>query len=245
MSTQSVRAINRGSDEFSQMYDGVTYTIPAGSELIIPWDAAILWLGDPRLWNSETDRARTKEYDRLQVRWGAIEGIDLADRLPNIAIHLLSDGSEVQMLGVDHKAAPIDVFGSGAEEDMGQEQRLGHLEAQLAAAIARLNELTGGGTPESVSSVPADSSVPAGSSVPSVGDNNNPSITTSDDLPTDGESNPPVPVGAPQATAPQAPASPPPTSTGPNPAEPIRQSAAEALKAEIAARHAAEGSTPG
>jgi len=193
MSNQSVRALNKGDAEFKGMYDGITHTIPAGSELIVPWDAAILWLGDPRLWNSETDRARAKEFERLRVRWGAIEGIDLNDRLPNIAIHLLSDGTEIQMLGVDPSATPIDVFGNGAEEDMSTDQRVTHLESQLAEAIARLNDLTGNGNVDA-SSLNSQPPSPATIDQPVV------TTDTSDDLPTDGDTDAPVPVGAPSTS---------------------------------------------
>lgn len=240
MSNQSVRALNNGDTEFKAMYDGVQYKIPAHSELIIPWDAAILWLGDPRLWDAETDRARTKERDRLMVRWGAIEGVDLADRLPNIAIHLLSDGSPIPMLGADPSAPPIDVFGSGAEEDMSQDQRMSHLEQQLAEAIARLNELT-------ANQAPADPSI--NSQPPSPATISQPTITppATDDLPTDGEVNPPVPVGAPTAT----PATPATMSTldgppapDPTPTDPSTSPIVQQKLAEIAARREAANPTP-
>jgi len=205
MSNQSVRAVNNGSTDFKAGYDGITYTIKASSELIVPWDAAALWFGDPRLWNSESDKARTKEYERLRARWGVMDdGTVLADTLPDISIFLLSDGTEVQMLGVDPSAAPVNVFDGGAEEDMGTKQRVSHLEQQLAAAIERLNSLTGGGD-VSLNSQPAADS-------PATIDQ--PVVDTSDDLATDGDTNPPVPGGAPSSTP----------------------SSAEALKAEIAAR---------
>lgn len=204
MSNQSVRAVNNGSTDFKAGYDGITYTIKASSELIVPWDAAALWFGDPRLWNSESDKARTKEHERLRARWGVMDdGTILADTLPDISIFLLSDGTEVQMLGVDPSAAPVNVFDGGAEEDMGTEQRVSHLEQQLAAAIERLNSLTGGGD-----AAPSLNSQPAAAAPATI---DQPTVDTSDDLATDGDTNPPVPGGAPSSNA-------------------------KALKAEIAAR---------
>lgn len=71
-SASVVRVRNVGSVPFSSGFANNTYTIAVGAETIIPYDAAVLWLGDPNSRDLDgTRRNRLAEYTRLRTKYGA------------------------------------------------------------------------------------------------------------------------------------------------------------------------------
>lgn len=148
MSDSVVRVVNKGDDDFEGQYDRNRYPISAGSESIIPWDAACLWLGDPRLRDAGTDRARLEEYRRLTSKFGVYDEHDrFDDARPKLEIYRLN-GTRVKMLAEEPFGTPVDVFGDTEGEVDLQTQV-----SQLQAMVNELQERSGDGSLPDVSDV--------------------------------------------------------------------------------------------
>jgi hypothetical protein len=66
-----VRLVNVGDTDYTDAFNGRTYTIPAQGQLMVDWDAMCLWLGHPEADNYDPrNRVRVAEYNRLRVRYG-------------------------------------------------------------------------------------------------------------------------------------------------------------------------------
>lgn len=137
MAQQSVRIRNAGADTFKAGYDGTTYTIKPGSEVIAPWDAACLWLGDPRLWDDMREKNRRKEYDRLCIRYGVYSDHTRFDEAtPTLEVHKL-DGNQdrITMLVDDPFGNAINVWDT-ENSDTDIESEVAYLRSQLNQLMA-------------------------------------------------------------------------------------------------------------
>lgn len=74
---QVVRVRNNGKKPYKDQYANLKYTIAPGQEVLVPWGAAILWLGDPRTVNDELHGyfQRDEELLRVLIRMGS-HGLD-------------------------------------------------------------------------------------------------------------------------------------------------------------------------
>jgi len=141
MATESVRLLNKGQEDFTGQYDRDTYTIPAGSEGIVPWEAACLWLGDPRATDVGVQKNRLEEYRRLTTKFGVYDDHSLFDeRRPNLEVWRLN-GQKVTMLADDPFGPPVDVFGGGGEVDLSTQV------SQLTAMVNDLKQKVGDNSP--------------------------------------------------------------------------------------------------
>lgn len=139
MANQSVRITNYGDTDYRDKYANEYYDIPAGSEAVVPWDAAALWLGDPRLWNvGGRDMARRNEYDRICARMGIYDERDAFDAArPKLRV-VTFDGREIPMVADDPNGEAIDVFGQGHGRSEDHD-----LNAEVSQLRALVNKLVG------------------------------------------------------------------------------------------------------
>lgn len=180
MATESVRVLNKGSEDFKGQYDRDTYTIPAGSEGIAPWDAVCLWLGDPRATDTGVQKNRLEEYRRLTSKFGVYDEQDqFEDARPKLEVYRLN-GTRVTMLAEDPFGPPVDVFGDTGGTVDTQTQI-----SQLQAMVNELKERVGDGPLPDVSEVgagpdtdddgnelPTDSASNISTTQPAMGDSN-------------------------------------------------------------------------
>lgn len=149
----SVRIVNPTSTEFTDRYDSQRYVIPAGSEIIAPYDAAALWLGDPALYNfgnAPTERERTNELHRVQRRCGYHDGLvfveggdpdgtarDWDEFRPQLQVFTTGpDAHRLLMVGEAPDDSPVNIFSDpGAEKS--SDQKLYEMQQQLDALISR------------------------------------------------------------------------------------------------------------
>lgn len=70
---QVVRLRNSGKTVYKDQYASVKYSIQPGQEIVVPWHAAALWLGDPRVLDDESRGlfARADELLRVLTRMGS------------------------------------------------------------------------------------------------------------------------------------------------------------------------------
>lgn len=109
---ESVRLVNKGDTPFIGKYNNQEYPVPVKGECVVPWDAACLWLGDPRAADVGQNRARIGEYERLCVKFGVYEKADEFDSMrPQLEVFRFN-GQRVAMLAEDPFGPPVDVFGS-------------------------------------------------------------------------------------------------------------------------------------
>lgn len=96
-----VRAVNPSDKPFKDMCDSQPYLIPAGSESLIPYEAAVLWFGNPDTIDIDARRRdRTDEYMRVRVRYGVYEHEHLIGQIPAIEIFTL-EGDKIHMVKDD------------------------------------------------------------------------------------------------------------------------------------------------
>jgi hypothetical protein len=105
-----VRLVNKGTDTFTDTYNNTRYTIAAGSEGFVPWDAMCLWLGDPRARDAdERHRDRTDEYARLREKYGVYHQDKLfAGVVPQLEVYTL-DGKRITTVAEDPEGEPTDI----------------------------------------------------------------------------------------------------------------------------------------
>lgn len=169
-----VRLKNVGKVPFQDRFANVPYAILPGKEVIIPWEAALTWLGDPRLRDDE-DRAlfeRTDELHRILVRLGAHVDSDAPPMTDEQRIEAARplveisdvDGERIIMLSEDptgESSLPAR-FTRGDQDDLrGELDRLKNEQARLLSILeAQANAQTSPG----LDSVPDDtpSKVPTG-----------------------------------------------------------------------------------
>lgn len=134
MSSMTVRIANQGDEPYTDRYDNTSYTIPAGGDLFVPWDAVCLWLGDPRRKNlSPSRRERVEETDRLMARRGILSNdpAELVEKRPALKV-FTTEGVEIPMLIENPEATAFDPFSASTmAED--PEERIYRLEQTLAA----------------------------------------------------------------------------------------------------------------
>lgn len=109
---ESVRLVNKGDADWTGQFNGQKYPVPRNGECVVPWDAACLWLGDPRAADVGQNKARIGEYERLCVKFGVYEKADEFDASrPQLEVFRFN-GQRVKMLAEDPFGPPVDVFGS-------------------------------------------------------------------------------------------------------------------------------------
>lgn len=145
-----VRVTNEGDRPFSDGYASVKYTILPGKTVVVPWEAATLWLGDPRLVDEE-DRAlfpRTEEVGRVLVRNGLhldpegppqTDPERLVERAPKLKVADI-DGEVIVMLAGDptgETALPAKFTRGDADDLRGELDRLKAEQARLLDMLER------------------------------------------------------------------------------------------------------------
>lgn len=138
-----VRLRNDGDTSFVQKYGGVKYTIPPGSELIVPFMAMCLWLGHPNAVDLDKKRRfRTQEFQRLCVKWGVYEHHERIDEMfPKVsAWDVVNPGKEfiTVVKDPDGKHLTPDVQTKFERETLMEQMR--QMQNQLAALQAQVNQ---------------------------------------------------------------------------------------------------------
>lgn len=105
-SPQVVRVRNTGQKPYVGQYANIKYTIPVGGENVVPWEAATLWLGDPRRVNDERRGyfERDEELTRVLIRMGS-HGLD--DRNLSDAERALVDRPLLEVYDIDNTRIPM------------------------------------------------------------------------------------------------------------------------------------------
>jgi hypothetical protein len=168
------RIRNMADTEFKGMYNGNVYKALAGSETIVPVEAAILWFGNPHARDIDARRLdRTAEFKRLRVKYGAYDNLDDPNGVtpmwesvkPQVEVYTL-DGDRVITVVDDpfgEMTATVEVTRSERTEQQGQVEAL---TAQLADMQAMLNRLVNGETTDPDADPEAAEDAPPGSMVP-------------------------------------------------------------------------------
>lgn len=146
MADQMVRCKNVGDKPFKDGYANVTYVLPPGKDVFVPYDAAVLWFGNPDVFDvSARQRGRTDFYHRLRLRYGAFDdhriladGSEVrftADELweenkPQVEVYTL-EGERLHTIIDDPEGTNVDPAQTNPGEAQGILARMGQLEAEL------------------------------------------------------------------------------------------------------------------
>lgn len=101
-----IRIRNNGEKPYKDQYASTTYVVPPGGENVIPWEAALLWLGDPRLLDDERHGffARAEELQRVLIRMGShgLDGRNLSE-----AERAIEDRPSLEVYDIDNNRIPM------------------------------------------------------------------------------------------------------------------------------------------
>lgn len=141
-----VRCKNVGDKPFKDGYANVTYVLPPNKDVFVPYDAAVLWFGNPDVFDvSARQRGRTDFYHRLRLRYGAFDdhriladGSEVrftADELweenkPQVEVYTL-EGERLHTIIDDPEGTNVDPAQTNPGEAQGILARMGQLEAEL------------------------------------------------------------------------------------------------------------------
>lgn len=136
-----VRVHSDMDSDFHLQFNSRPYIIPAGSDAILPREAACIWFGD---WTRRGDDRR-KEYERIRGRYGTLEGFEGAQERweknrPNVRI-LEIDGSEVSSIINDPDGETLSIIGSS---EATKEATIEAMQAQIQTMAAQLQGLQNG-----------------------------------------------------------------------------------------------------
>jgi len=151
---QSIRLKNAGTEPFEHLYAGEMVRIEPGSELFVPFDAMVAFMGHPNLRNNEYENWRDESYMNLCLFYGAVgvEGVDVKV-LPKLEAWD-SDGNRISTILDDPSGERIQV-------DAPEHSDTAIMAQQLAAMKAAM-ESAGIDIPDANTAAPAAPSVPAG-----------------------------------------------------------------------------------
>lgn len=131
---RTLRINNVGDEPFVDRYDGQRFTVAPGSDLFVPWEAAVLWFGDPTAVDlGPGNKHRTAERERLFMRSGlaGASADEFQVERPQIDCFNPENGTPVPMLMHDPDGPPSNPFGEPGEET--DQQRLARAERFMEA----------------------------------------------------------------------------------------------------------------
>lgn len=165
-----VKVRNVSDVDFTKDYHIDIITIPARSESFVMWEVMVYWLGNPALVDeSIRQKARTREYERLRVLYGAYENDLLWDaNKPQLEVYTLDGETRIYTVVDDpegKRVMPAQQTVAGAAS----------YEAQIAAMqrqITALQTLITQGQPAAgpqphVPPIPVDAQKVQGPAIPS------------------------------------------------------------------------------
>lgn len=105
-----VRIVNTDTRTFTSLYAGDRYTVAPGGEEIVPFEAACLWFGNPKLKDiNAKERHRTVEFKRLRVKYGAYDNEELFEAIrPKVEVYTL-EGERVSTVAEDPYGLSVEV----------------------------------------------------------------------------------------------------------------------------------------
>lgn len=136
-----MRVVNVGDKDFTDSWDGNKFSIPAGSEKFIPFDAIEVWLGHPDAMDtSENNRVRLAEYTRLRVRYGAYEFDDRwEENKPHLEVYTL-DGERITTVIDDPEGEGINPNTQTQLENRLLSEQLHRMEEQMKVLKNQLGD---------------------------------------------------------------------------------------------------------
>jgi hypothetical protein len=138
---QVVRVVNTGDADFLGHWNKDRYVVPAGGEAIVPYDAAVLWLGDPRAVDlNESKRPRLVEYRRLRVRYGAYDDEERWEKnKPRLECHTL-DGQRVLTVVDDPAGDYLNPEVTHEAENRFLRETMQRMQAEMKVMRSRLDQ---------------------------------------------------------------------------------------------------------
>jgi hypothetical protein len=122
-----IRLLNRDTHKtFVGKFASNTYKIPPQSEILVPYEAIVLWMGNPEARNIDHRRKdRVDEWMRLRVKYGAYENDPVWEQnKPNIEAYDAATNQRVWTVlddpNGDHLASAADV-GTGLSQQQMQD----------------------------------------------------------------------------------------------------------------------------
>ncbi|GIV04102.1 MAG: hypothetical protein KatS3mg015_2932 [Fimbriimonadales bacterium] len=130
---------NVGSVDFVGKHASIKYTIPAGGQRIVPWEAMCLWMGNPEAVDKENSPARTDEYRRLRFKYGIYHNMHLAaERFPKLEAYDLDDNRLITVIDDPEGAHLTPEVNTRAENEILRE-RLARMEREMIALRRQAN----------------------------------------------------------------------------------------------------------
>ncbi len=195
---RGVKVTNVGDEDFTDSYANHKYTIKAGSDTFVPFDAACLWLGDPRTQDlGPRDKHRSDEFHRIAFRMGALEADreDFERVRPKLKVFSQDGQTEYRMVADDPDGPGQNVFEAEGDIDGDPQARVAALERVVQQLMAERDDKAkeggdlaelGIGDPTNPADPSKAQSIPSGGGKPTVKpatSNSGPPVDSPDSLP--------------------------------------------------------------
>lgn len=137
-----IRVRNTHHFDFVDKFANHTYVIKAGEDTIIPFDAMILWLGNPKAVDVDGKRRyRRDEFRRLRVRYGAYDDADLWEQnKPQLSCTTI-DGQPITTIVDDPDGKHLTPAVQSQNEREALIQRLDYMQRAMTEMQQELNRV--------------------------------------------------------------------------------------------------------
>lgn len=143
MAITIVRVINKSNVDFMDKYNSQEFSIPAGMESLVPYEAMCLWVGDPQSVDTERNPARRAEFHRLRVRYGSYDDTEMwRENKPDLEF-ADAEGNRIVTVADDPEGSPSDIPSKSVTAD--------YLHKQLQMVQDQLKQFSSVLTPDQLS----------------------------------------------------------------------------------------------
>jgi hypothetical protein len=134
-----VRMVNESTEDFSQRYLTNIYRIPAGAEMIVPWEVMVSFCGNPYVVNTARNQEREDVFKRLRVRYGLYDNISDWDVLrPKLACYSIVSGDRLNTVLEDPTGVGVHQSTRTIADDTAMGAQIAALTQQIQALQAQM-----------------------------------------------------------------------------------------------------------
>lgn len=161
---QMVRVHNLGDKDFVDSYNSQKFIIEPGKSQFVPYDAAVIWFGNPAAVNTDREANRDEEFQRIQQRYSAYGDVDADgnpgawDRnKPKVRVES-TEGDELFFCMDDPQGERINTtaFRSELNAEEKREAQIASMETMMRQMQEQINLLTSQQQQGSVGEIPTD-----------------------------------------------------------------------------------------
>lgn len=156
-----VRIRNLSTLPWTKEYHVDQITIPAQSEMIVPFEMMVYWLGNPSLVDASIrQKDRTREIRRIRALYGCYDDDAMWEqKRPPLEVYAL-DGTRIYTVAEDPEGAHVTQATTSVSLALTYEQTIAHLTSQVAALTELMQQQMQPIVPTAPVAAPAPAAMP-------------------------------------------------------------------------------------